>query len=571
MTAARLALTLSAGLFVLRLGACTSTAELDEGPDDDDSAANADDDDSAANADDAASPVSNCELLQNTGAESGDTSSWKVTDGAFLAIGFEEGSYPQPYRGDFQFFAGQEAWSRMEQSVDVGKDLEVAGETPLYAHLRAQVRNWNGSDAPSLILRALDASGDLIVEQQSGPFLEAYWTEQRLDLPMPPETTRLVAALLGSRTAGTDNDSYFDDIDLCVDASPGPEISELRLGPWLGNPEPRAMHVLWETHTAMQGRISYGMDSSLSQEAEETGSSSHHELRLADLEPDATVYYQVEGPGLTSKIYNFRTPPDGPAPMSFVAWGDNQNGADTFRQLTTRMSALEPDLLVAAGDIVQNGYEENYQGQFLGPLGGISPTVPVLVSSGNHEYYGDGDATLFDLHLAQPADEHCFSLAWGNAWFLFIDSELSLGPGSPQYQCIEAAFDEPAFAAARLRTAVFHRPPRVEYWAGSCWEGEVAVRDYLEPLFEAVGLDLVLNGHNHLYAYTPPILPGGVTWVTTGGGGGHIDGEADYCTSWSEIEFTSFEHHILHVRVDETTVTVEAMTADGTVIHSFSL
>ena len=98
-----------------------------------------------------------------------------------------------------------------------------------------------------------------------------------------------------------------------------------------------------------------------------------------------------------------------------------------------------------------------------------------------------------------------------------------------------------------------------------------ALRDYLEPMFEVAGVDLVLNGHNHLYAYSPPATPDGVTWVTTGGGGGHIDGEADYCTTWNEIEFTSFAHHILHVQVDGAGVTVTAIGTDGGVIHTFAL
>ena len=561
MITTRLLPLLAALALCMALASCRSSGGIEPPPNDDDTT---DDDDTT-------SPTSHCDLLGNTGAESGDTSNWKITDGAFAAIGFEEGSYPQPHSGEFQFFAGQEARSRMEQAVSVDDILAMDSGTQRHAHLRAQIRNWNGSDAPSLELRAFDAAGVLLEQQEAGPFMETYWRERRVDLALPEGTSRLTAALVGTRTTGTDNDSYFDDIELCIDGIPAPETSELRLGPWLGNPEPEAMHVLWETHTAMQGRVSYGSDVSLAQAAEETDSSMHHEVRLTNLEPDTTVYYRLEGPGLQSETYSFRTPPDRAAPMSFVAWADNQNGAATFRELAGQIQLLEPDMLVSAGDIVQNGYEENYQGQFLGPLSDVSPGLPMLVAPGNHEYYGDVDATLFDLHLAQPADEHCFSLVWGDAWFLFIDSELSLGPGSMQYQCIEAALSEPAFEAARLRTAVFHRPPRVEYWAGGCWEGEASIRDYLEPLFDAFGMDLVLNGHNHLYAYTPPTLPGGVTWVTTGGGGGNIDGEADYCTTWSEIEFTSFEHHILYVQVDAATVSVEAITADGTVLHSFSL
>ena len=540
---------------------------------DDDSSA--DDDagggDDTGDDDSATSVPPRCDFLANGGAETGDTSGWTVTDGNFAAVALQDGSYPEPAAGTYQFFAEQEPYSRMVQTADLSKLAHQLGGGGMYAHLSSQVRNWNGSDAPSLELQALGPDGALLDSTQAGPFLSAYWQEQRVSLALPPATQTLSVAVRGTRNSGSDNDSYFDELELCVSDIAPPKIDDLRLGPWLGHPEPTAMTVLWETHSATIGRLVYGEDPEPSLVAQETTASQHHELRLMGLSPDSTVHFRLEGDGLLSKTWSFRTPPASAAAMSFVAWADNQNGPATFHALAAQMAVLQPDLAVSAGDIVQNGYEENYQGQFLGPLRDLAPSVPILVAAGNHEYYGDLDANLFDLHVAQPADEHCFSVVWGDTWFLFLDSELSVGPGSPQYQCIAAALDEPAFAAAGLRVALFHRPPRVEYWAGTCWTGEAAVRDYIEPMFEAAGVDLVINGHNHLYAYSPPAFPGGVTWVTTGGGGGGIDGEDDFCTTWDEIEFTSFEHHFLHVQVDGTSVSVDAIRTDGSVIHSFDL
>ena len=100
------------------------------------------------------------------------------------------------------------------------------------------------------------------------------------------------------------------------------------------------------------------------------------------------------------------------------------------------------------------------------------------------------------------------------------------------------------------------------------------VREQLEPLLEAYGVHVVFNGHNHLYAYTPE-TPGGITWVTTGGGGGKLDerGFLDVWRvgRWPQIETTIHDFHFLAATLDDDTLFIDAIDIDGEVMHSFAV
>lgn len=514
---------------------------------------------------------SGCAWLTNGDAEAGDTSGWESIAGNFQAVG-SSGSTPEPLEGAYQFFAGTSARAVLEQVVAV-PGADVGGFT---AHLAAHVRTWDGDDRGSMALEAFDGSGTSLGAVEVGPFTDTYYRERRAHLALPPGTASVATRLIGERQVGTDNDAYFDNVSLCVDALPPPENVDLLRGPWLTWVTPTAISILWETQGAAVGGVQWGQ-TGLDEELLETVASDHHEVRLSGLEPDTVYSYRILTDGLGGEVFSFRTAPDAAVPFDFAVWGDNQNGPDVFAQVTARMAAGPAEFAISTGDIVQNGTEGEYRDQLLGPLESFASERSFLVAAGNHERYSDSDATLFDLHLAQPADEHCFGWTYGGAYFLFIDTELDITEGSAQHTCIEEALASPAFEAADVQFALFHYPPRIEFWAWfvydgiSLYDGDSDVRAILEPMFAQAGVDLVFNGHNHLYNYTPAGEYSSVAWVTTGGGGGDIDTAGWRTATWEGIATTAHEHHFLEVRVDGRQVDVQAVRPDGGVVDSFTL
>lgn len=82
-------------------------------------------------------------------------------------------------------------------------------------------------------------------------------------------------------------------------------------------------------------------------------------------------------------------------------------------------------------------------------------------------------------------------------------------------------------------------------------------------LFRRKGVDLVLNGHDHLYAVMPPKRR--IRYVVTGGGGAGLYG----CEQPERFEICVSRHHFLYVVAGEDGIAVEAVPISGPPFHGF--
>jgi hypothetical protein len=472
---------------------------------------------------------------------------------------------------------GNAAFSLAAQTVDLSGQRSAVRYGDLVAHLEAQVRDWEDQDEVWLSLTALDAGGGMLSERLEGPFIESTWHLQRVHLHLPVETDSVVVRMGGARAAGTDNNAYVDALTLCIDRVEAPTLDTPLAGPYLMNVAPDGISVLWETTGSIQGALEVGpADGDWDWLIDEPSSTDHHEVRVGGLLPDTSYKYRIRFGNEVGEIYSFRTAPDLNVPFRFTVWGDNQNGPDTFAEVVDRMEGLDPDFALAVGDIVETGTENNYRTQLLDPILDLALDTPFVVAAGNHERLLDADASMFNLHMAQPEDEHCFGWTYAGAYFLIIDTDDPVDSGT-QGQCITDALASPEFASSEVQFAAFHYPPRIEYWAfltfDGIWlyDGDPEVRDVLEPQLAAAGVDLVLNGHNHLYNFTPPGTYSTVAWVTTGGGGGALDTDNWDVGSWAGIDLTLSEHHFLHVMVDGKNIDVDVLDVDGLLLDHWTV
>ncbi|MCB1763866.1 MAG: metallophosphoesterase, partial [Gammaproteobacteria bacterium] len=206
-----------------------------------------------------------------------------------------------------------------------------------------------------------------------------------------------------------------------------------------------------------------------------------HEVALSGLSPGTQYQYRVGG-----FESSFKTPSSDPlAPLRFVVWADpeaepgshgslgsdapagypmDQNQGIMATVLAT--SDLDPDLVLIAGDLVQEGgrlddWDELFRKindkspVFYAGIGPLASRIPIQGVPGNHDYYGSGFAqpkseTLaihnFLVHLANPTnttathfvdgswpseldptlrqtqDERYFSFRRGPATFIGIDT-----------------------------------------------------------------------------------------------------------------------------------------------------
>ena len=263
------------------------------------------------------------------------------------------------------------------------------------------------------------------------------------------------------------------------------------------------------------------------------------------------------------KVYQFMTGSRSQQSLHFAVMGDSHGNQEVLRPLLAQAMRERPDLdfLLHVGDAVNDGsVAGSWFTDFIDPARDFLAVVPIHFAMGNHE---KGEAPPFQIPASSSAVD---SFVNGNAFIVLANSNLDLSPKSQQYQELEQRLSSPEARAATWRFVAFHHPPFAEGW-GSCdgYDGDAEIRENLVPLLTRHAVHLVFNGHVHGYERGTWL---GVTYVTTGGGGGALD---HACTPWPHIVVASYVHHMLNVDIEGKHLSVTARGLDGTVIDQFEL
>ena len=270
-----------------------------------------------------------------------------------------------------------------------------------------------------------------------------------------------------------------------------------------------------------------------------------HGLQAVDLAPGTEYRYRLArgDQALGEGTFRSAAGPEASA-LSFVALGDS-GGTDASRgeAIDAADRALErargsaddenqqgrvgrailagsaPDLVLHTGDVVYpDGAAADYGQGFFQPFAGLISRVPVYPTLGNHDVKSGGGApflTNFFLPEGGPvADRRAYSFDWGPAHFVCLDCMTTpFHPGSEQLAWLE---EDLGRSDRTWKVAFFHVPP---YGPSRHGDNE-PLQEALVPVLARGGVDLVLNGHDHVYARYFPV--DGVTYVVTGGGGKNL-------------------------------------------------
>jgi hypothetical protein len=292
-----------------------------------------------------------------------------------------------------------------------------------------------------------------------------------------------------------------------------------------------------------------------------------HQAHLCGLAPGTTYTYQVGGDGHWGPLYSFHTAPDTAAhPDATVALafvGDSRGGYDTWAMELDQIKSRSPDLVLFSGDAVTFGITQNEWEDFFGRAEPLFANVPVISAHGNHEV----NAINYYSQMALPGDEQNFGVEYGFA-HVTVANDTPEDPDS-----INGAFhdaisqDFTASDAARWKLFMHHQP----MWSASTRHGSSsALQAAWQPLIDAHHIDLVLNGHDHDYEVTKPMLgtvvqpdsSTGTVYVVAGSSGAELyQNGMQYWTQYSEETYSGAIITISHDLLQ-----MDAFRPDGTAI-----
>jgi hypothetical protein len=183
--------------------------------------------------------------------------------------------------------------------------------------------------------------------------------------------------------------------------------------------------------------------------------------------------------------------------------------------------------------------------------------------NGNHE----NNAINFFSQFAMPGDQETFGFDYGFAHITVANDgpEDTTTLTTTVRDAIGADFA--ASTSARWKMLMHHRP----MWsAGTRHGSDLALQASWQPLVDQYHLDLVLNGHEHQYEVSKPLLgqavqttnATGTVYVVAGGAGADLYPTGmGFWTAYTEMSHTAA---VLHVRRD--LLTLDSFHPDGTAI-----
>jgi len=301
-----------------------------------------------------------------------------------------------------------------------------------------------------------------------------------------------------------------------------------------------------------------------------TGIYRMHELRLCDaLQPATTYSYRVGGEGHWSDSYSFTTPGEAGTMSSFrvAIAGDSRGSASTWGDLVAAMETHAPDLYVFSGDMVQLGASQPEWDEWFAAAGDLMARKPLLAAHGNHEFLAQNYFAQFGF----PGNEEWYGVDYGDLLLVSLNdtvrSEYDIDTTEQQFLAGELT------ATTRPWRVVTHHQP--EYSASSAHGSDEVVRAAWGGTIDAGGVQLVLNGHNHLYERTVPIKDGqevasgeGTVYVVSGGAGAPLYSGMD--DNWFDAVSNSTHNYVI-ADFGPKEVQVVAYDLDGNVLDDFTV
>jgi len=351
--------------------------------------------------------------------------------------------------------------------------------------------------------------------------------------------------------------------------------AEMRKGPYLiPTGDNTQMTINWQLSQTQTCLLEWGDDEGYSlgsTHTDENGSAFNqhqHSYTVIGLAPGSKYYYRVTTSTAEYTGTFWTAPSSAETSLKFMAYGDTRTHPDIHDLLAEAMVSTHQidegfqTFILGVGDLVSDGdMELMWDIEFFDPkyenIQTMLANVPLVSCMGNHEQSG----ALYEKYFPYPfeAGGRYWSFDYGPAHFTMVDQYVVYGLGSSQLEWIE---NDLSSTDRAWKFMFLHEPG----WSAGGHSNEEDVQNYIQPLCEEYGVDMVFAGHNHYYARA---VVNDVYHVTTGGGGAPLYApDPDYTP---EVVATSESNHFCRVEIEGNALIFTAEKPDGAEIDTFSI
>ena len=266
------------------------------------------------------------------------------------------------------------------------------------------------------------------------------------------------------------------------------------------------MNVIWATEGRSMGEVEWNGESSTSVDYCYNHDMAFHMASMTGLTPGEEVTYRVGSGGDWSEEFTF-TPIDSSAQhFEWISVGDHGDSSEAMDVSEAIIADSKAQMVTIAGDISYADGEQTAWDDWFNFQQDSMTVVPWVTAVGNHENEPGYGFTpyehRFDSDGLVESEIFWYSRDVPGVHMVFMSTEHDYQQGSTQYNWLEQDLSSVNRDVTPFVIMYGHKPM---YSSNSYHGSEVELRDALEDLYVAYGVDLVIAGHDHFYERTWPV------------------------------------------------------------------
>lgn len=353
-----------------------------------------------------------------------------------------------------------------------------------------------------------------------------------------------------------------------------------RVFTWLSDEryEPSSLQVKKAAENWQQGST-VQLEAELASYSNENGQQLYsYTATLDQLEEQQTYTYRVvAGDKVISQEYTFTTYGEQDESFQFIHVTDSQGVTEadyaqwgiTLRQ--AQLAAPQARFIVHGGDLTDDPAKEQEWKWFYSKADALT-AIPFFPTTGNHELVED-DASSFAIRFRMPdnganalSEQTTYYMSYQNLLMISLNTEEAIDEQTVWLQdVLEQHADSYDWIVVSMHRGVYgaSRFKKADDWT---------------KLFDKYGVDLVLQGHNHSYSRSYPLVKGeavaddqqGTVYVTLNAAGSKLNDkkkEKDY----QAVAFQNGKPMYAIVDVSGSELTYSAYDVDGKLLDQFTL
>jgi len=310
--------------------------------------------------------------------------------------------------------------------------------------------------------------------------------------------------------------------------------------------------VVYWSQLPTQDSIKWG-PGALTNTLTDTGATTQHTFVLANLQPNTSYIYQINGAG---KIYNFTTMTGDNDYYKFAVSSDPHYGREVSRtDISAKIMAQIADSannissFYMLGDFVEYGMIDSMWKEALDATSPYTSTIPFRPVIGNHDSIVGGAPFYLDylyprkMPVGTNKGTDLYHRIDVNNIHIFI---LDLENGIEQYPGAQQAWFEAQIATVPKGDWTIVMSHCFFYSSGSMflgmpWYDHPDMIPTFEQIFIDNDVDMVFSGHNH---HAESLVANGINYFVVGTMGSLPDGEREVESKNGEIETSLWYQHI---------------------------